>query len=145
VSIDATQIHQVLMNLFVNARDAMPDGGEIVATAANIVIAAAHPQQQLQLPVGSYISISVADTGSGMSPELLERIFDPFFTTKETGTGLGLSTVVGILKAHGGSIEVESQVGRGTCFKIYLPAIDSKEVESPVVAADRYDGKDNWC
>jgi PAS domain S-box-containing protein len=141
VSIDATQIHQVLMNLFVNARDAMPDGGEIVATAANIVIAAAHPQQQLQLPVGSYISISVADTGSGMSPELLERIFDPFFTTKETGTGLGLSTVVGILKAHGGSIEVESQVGRGTCFKIYLPAIDSKEVESPVVAADRYDGK----
>jgi PAS domain S-box-containing protein len=141
VSVDATQIHQVLMNLFVNARDAMPAGGQITATAANIVIDAAAPKPQLQLPMGSYISIAVADTGSGMSPEVLARIFDPFFTTKETGTGLGLSTVLGIIKAHGGSIEVESTVGQGTCFKVYLPAIDSKEVESPTVAAARHDGK----
>lgn len=76
-----------------------------------------------------------------MSQELRDRIFDPFFTTKQTGTGLGLSTVRGIVKAHGGAIEVESEVGRGTCFKIYLPAIDSKEVESPTVNTDRHDGK----
>jgi PAS domain S-box-containing protein len=149
VNVDATQIHQVLMNLFVNARDALPDGGQITATAANIVIDAADPKPQLQLPMGSYISIAVTDTGIGMSPELRDRIFDPFFTTKETGTGLGLSTAIGIVKAHGGSIEVESQVGRGTCFKIYLPAIlpwrgvanDSQEVESPAVTAARHDGK----
>jgi PAS domain S-box-containing protein len=149
VNVDATQIHQVLMNLFVNARDALPDGGEITATATNIVIDAADPKPQLQLPMGSYISIAVTDTGIGMSQELRDRIFDPFFTTKETGTGLGLSTVIGIVKAHGGSIEVESEVGRGTCFKIYLPAIlpwkgvanDSQQVESPAVNAARHDGK----
>jgi PAS domain S-box-containing protein len=141
VHVDATQIHQVLMNLFVNARDAMPDGGEITATAANIVIDAAAPKPQLQLPMGSYVSIAVTDTGSGMSQETLDRIFDPFFTTKETGTGLGLSTVRGIVKAHGGAIEVESTVGRGTCFKVYLPALVSKEVESPTVETARHDGK----
>jgi PAS domain S-box-containing protein len=141
VNVDATQIHQVLMNLFVNARDAMPDGGQINATAANVVIDAADPRPQLQLPMGSYISIAITDTGSGMTAETLDRIFDPFFTTKETGTGLGLSTVRGIVKAHGGAIEVESAVGRGTCFKVYLPALASKEVESPTVAAARHDGK----
>jgi PAS domain S-box-containing protein len=141
VNVDATQIHQVLMNLFVNARDAMPDGGEIMATAANVVIDAVDPNLQLQLPIGSYISIAVTDTGIGMSQELRDRIFDPFFTTKETGTGLGLSTVLGIVKAHGGAIEVESEVGRGTSFKVYLPAIDRQEVASPIVNAARHDGK----
>jgi two-component system, cell cycle sensor histidine kinase and response regulator CckA len=125
----------------VNARDAMPEGGKITATAANTVIDAADPHPQLQLPMGSYISIAVADTGSGMTKETLDRIFDPFFTTKETGTGLGLSTVLGIVKAHGGAIEVESEVGCGTCFKVYLPAIDRQELESPAVNADRHDGK----
>jgi PAS domain S-box-containing protein len=139
VSVDATQIHQVLMNLFVNARDAMPDGGSLTASSQNMVIDA--DSAQLQLPVGAYILITIADTGIGMASEILDRIFDPFFTTKETGTGLGLSTVQGIVKAHGGAIEVESEVGRGTCFKIYLPAIYSKEAESSAAAADLSDGK----
>jgi PAS domain S-box-containing protein len=141
VSVDATQIHQVLMNLFVNARDAMPDSGSLMASTENIVIDADSAQLQIQSPAGAYILITIADTGMGMTPEILDRIFDPFFTTKETGTGLGLSTVQGIVKAHGGAIAVESEVGRGTCFKIYLPAIYSKEAESSAAAADLYDGK----
>ncbi len=141
VNVDATQIHQVLMNLFVNARDAMPNGGEITATAENVVIDATDPKPQLQLPMGSYISIAVTDTGSGMSQELRDRIFDPFFTTKETGTGLGLSTVLGIIKAHGGAIDVESEVGHGTSFKVYLPAIASNEVAAPNIAAAQHNGK----
>jgi PAS domain S-box-containing protein len=141
VSVDATQIHQVFMNLYVNARDAMPQGGRLMASAANITIDATNPKPSLQLPVGSYIVITIADTGSGMTAAMLDRIFDPFFTTKDTGTGLGLSTVLGIIKAHGGAIDVESEVGRGTSFKIYLPAIDSKEVEPPTVAAAQHDGK----
>jgi CheY-like chemotaxis protein len=128
------------MNLFVNARDAMPNGGSLTASAENIVINT-DLRLSLQLPAGSYILITVTDTGIGMTSEMLEQIFDPFFTTKETGTGLGLSTVQGIVKAHGGSIEVESEVGRGTCFKIYLPAIHSKEAESSDAAADSSDGK----
>jgi PAS domain S-box-containing protein len=141
VSVDATQIHQVLMNLFVNARDAMPNGGTLTASSENIVIDGNSAQIQSQSPAGAYILMTIADTGIGMTGEILARIFDPFFTTKETGTGLGLSTVRGIVKAHGGAIEVESQIGRGTCFKIYLPAIYSKEAESAAAAADLYDGK----
>ena len=141
VSVDATHIHQVLMNLFVNARDAMPNGGTIAASADNIVIDADYAQLQLQLPLGAYILITIADTGMGMTREMLDRIFDPFFTTKETGTGLGLSTVQGIVKAHGGAIEVESEVGCGTSFKIYLPALYIKEVESPTTAENLYDGQ----
>jgi PAS domain S-box-containing protein len=149
VNVDATQIHQVLMNLYVNARDAMPNGGNLTASAENIVIDAADPQLSLQLPAGSYLVIRIVDTGIGMNAEMLDRIFEPFFTTKETGTGLGLSTVLGIIKAHGGSIEVESEVGRGTCFKIYLPAIlpwrgsasDRRETETSATAKDSHDGK----
>jgi PAS domain S-box-containing protein len=136
VNVDATQIHQVLMNLFVNARDAMPNGGSLTASGENIFI-----DSDLKLPVGSYILITVTDTGIGMTSEMLDRIFEPFFTTKETGTGLGLSTVQGIVKAHGGSIEVESEVGRGTCFKIYLPANDRREPESPAATENLHDGK----
>jgi PAS domain S-box-containing protein len=141
VSVDATQIHQVLMNLFVNARDAMPNGGAISASAENVIIDAEYTKIHLQPPIGSYILITIADTGIGMTSEMLDRIFDPFFTTKETGTGLGLSTVLGIIKTHGGSIEVESEVGQGTCFKIYLPAIDSREAETPTLDEDLHDGK----
>jgi PAS domain S-box-containing protein len=141
VSVDATQIHQVLMNLFVNARDAMPNGGSLTASTENIIIDADHVARHGQPPVGAYILMTIADTGIGMTPAMLDRIFEPFFTTKETGTGLGLSTVQGIVKAHGGAIEVESEVGHGTSFKIYLPAIDSKEAEASAAAADLYDGK----
>jgi PAS domain S-box-containing protein len=139
VNVDATQIHQVLMNLFVNARDAMPDGGTLTASSENIPIDA--DSAQLQLPAGAYILVKITDTGIGMTSDILDRIFNPFFTTKETGTGLGLSTVQGIVKAHGGAIEVASQIGRGTCFKIYLPAIYSKEAESSATADNLYDGK----
>jgi PAS domain S-box-containing protein len=141
VNVDATQIHQVFMNLFVNARDAMPNGGQISASAENITIDAESTRSQIQAPVGSYILITISDTGIGMNSEILERIFDPFFTTKETGTGLGLSTVQGIVRTHGGSIEVESEVGQGSSFKIYLPAIPSRETATPTVDEDRYDGK----
>ncbi len=140
VNVDATQIHQVLMNLFVNARDAMPHGGNLMASAENIAIDV-DLGLSLQLPAGSYILITVTDTGIGMTSEMLDRIFEPFFTTKETGTGLGLSTVQGIIKAHGGSIEVESTVGQSTCFKIYLPAIDRREPESPATTENLHDGK----
>jgi PAS domain S-box-containing protein len=141
VNVDATQIHQVLMNLFVNARDAMPNGGVISASAENITIDTEYTKLHLQPPVGSYLLITIADTGIGMNSELLAQIFDPFFTTKETGTGLGLSTVQGIIKAHGGSIDVTSEIDQGSCFKIYLPAIDRREATPPTVDEDLYDGK----
>jgi PAS domain S-box-containing protein len=149
INVDATQIHQVLMNLVVNARDAMPDGGSLTASAQNLTISlgeryaneANDPLLQLQTPLGAYILITITDTGTGMNSAMLDRIFDPFFTTKEIGTGLGLSTVQGIVKAHGGAIEVESEVGRGTSFKIYLPAIDLREVNSPTTPEDSYDGQ----
>jgi PAS domain S-box-containing protein len=141
VNVDATQIHQVLMNLFVNARDAMPDGGSLTASAQNMIMEANDALLQLQTPLGAYILITITDTGVGMTSAMLEHIFDPFFTTKATGTGLGLSTVQGIVKAHGGAIEVESEVGRGTSFKIYLPANGSRETESPTTAEDLYDGQ----
>jgi PAS domain S-box-containing protein len=141
VSADATQIHQVLMNLFVNARDAMPDGGDISVTVENIVISGAYAKLHLQPEIGSYVVITIGDTGIGMNSEMLDRIFDPFFTTKETGTGLGLSTVVGIVKAHGGAINVYSEMGRGSCFKIYLPAVDSPEAEAQISISKLYDGQ----
>ncbi len=141
VSVDATQIHQVLMNLFVNARDAMPTGGEIATSVENMIVDADYAKLHLQPPVGSYILITITDTGMGMSKDVLDRIFDPFFTTKSTGTGLGLSTVLGIVNAHGGAIEVESKVGHGTSFKVYLPAIDNKEAEPQAVDSITHDGK----
>lgn len=110
IKADSTQIHQVLMNLCVNARDAMPNGGTLKVSARNAS--------------DSFIQIRVEDTGTGIQPDILEKVFDPFFTTKEPGkgTGLGLSTVVGIVKSHGGTVKVESHEGTGTVFEIMLPA-----------------------
>ena len=128
---DATQLHQVLMNLCVNARDAMPYGGTLKISAQNLFIDENYAQMNLDAKVGSYIVITVADTGTGIPPEILDRIFEPFFTTKEVGkgTGLGLSTVIGIVKSHGGFVNVYSEVGRGTQFKVYLPAAEAVETE----------------
>lgn len=124
VSGDMTQLHQVMMNLCVNARDAMPQGGTLKIAAANRSIDTAFTRNHLDAKVGNYIQISVSDTGTGIAPQLLDRIFDPFFTTKEVGkgTGLGLSAVLGIIKSHGGFLDVQSQIHQGSQFHIYLPA-----------------------
>ncbi len=127
VSADATQLHQVLMNLCVNARDAMPDGGILTISVNNRIIEPTDPEIDLEIPPGAYVTISVTDTGMGIPSELRDRIFDPFFTTKDVGkgTGLGLSTVLGIIKNHGGVVTVDSEIDRGSQFKVYLPAIAS--------------------
>jgi len=127
---DATHLHQVLMNLTVNARDAMPEGGTLSFHAENLIIDAQYAQMHLDAQVGPYIVITVADTGGGMPPEVVDRIFEPFFTTKELGkgTGLGLSMVLGIVKSHGGFVKVVSQVGAGTEFKIFFPAAQGSEM-----------------
>ena len=129
VSGDATQLHQVLMNLVVNARDAMPNGGTLSVSAENFFIDENYAWMQLEAKVGPYILITVVDTGVGMSAEIKERIFEPFFTTKELGkgTGLGLSTVMGIVKSHGGFVNVYSEIGKGTQFQVYLPAVETME------------------
>ncbi|NEQ32119.1 MAG: CBS domain-containing protein [Leptolyngbya sp. SIO4C5] len=134
---DATHLHQVLMNLCVNARDAMPEGGSLTLLAENLWFDEAQAQQLLDAQPGPYVVVTVADTGMGIAPEIVDRIFDPFFTTKAagTGTGLGLSTTVGIVKSHNGFITVSSQVGQGTEFKVYLPAIATQPTPTPMASA----------
>lgn len=131
VSADVTQLHQVFMNLCVNARDAMLNGGNLSLCAEHQFIDAAYARIDLEVHTGLYVVITVSDNGMGIPPELIERIFDPFFTTKELGkgTGLGLSTVLGIVKNHGGFIKVYSEVGCGTQFKVHLPAVKDTEIK----------------
>jgi CheY-like chemotaxis protein len=126
---DVTQIHQVLLNLCVNARDAMEEGGRIRMIAANEEVDEAKARLHPGAQVGPYVAITVADTGTGIHPEVLDRIFDPFFTTKPVGkgTGLGLSSAIGIVRSHNGFIEVKSELNRGTEFKVYLPAVEKNE------------------
>jgi PAS domain S-box-containing protein len=129
---DVNQLHQVLMNLVVNARDAMPQGGKLQITAENFTIQENFARLYLDAQVGSYILITVADTGVGIPAEIIDRIFEPFFTTKEIdrGTGLGLSTLIGIVKSHGGFVDVVSNTKsetRGTQFKVFLPAAEIVE------------------
>lgn len=133
VSGDSTQLHQVLMNLCVNARDAMPNGGSLSIYAENLLIDENYARMNLEAKEGPYIVITVSDTGVGISKEILDRIFEPFFTTKDIGkgTGLGLSTVVGIIKSHGGFVNVYSELGSGTNFKVYLPAVEGMETITP--------------
>jgi PAS domain S-box-containing protein len=121
---DPTQLHQVLMNLCVNARDSMPNGGTLTISAENLNLDAHYAGLNLEARPGPYVFIQVEDSGSGIPPGIVEKIFDPFFTTKEVGkgTGLGLSTSLAIVKSHGGFMRVYSEVGKGTKFQINLPA-----------------------
>jgi len=121
---DATQLHQVLLNLCVNARDAMPNGGKLTISAENVTFDEHYAGLNIEATAGPYICLQVEDTGTGMPPDIIEKIFDPFFTTKEIGkgTGLGLSTTLAIVKSHGGFVRVYSELNRGTKFKVFLPA-----------------------
>jgi signal transduction histidine kinase len=126
ISADATQMHQVLMNLCVNARDAMPEGGSISIKAENVFVDENYARMHIEAKAGRFVVIHVTDTGPGMTTEVQSRIFEPFFTTKEMtkGTGLGLSTALTIVKSHGGFINVYSELHKGSQFTVYLPALD---------------------
>jgi CheY-like chemotaxis protein len=130
---DPTQLHQVFMNLCVNARDAMPKGGVLTVTMANVALDATYAGMSPESKPGNYVIIEVTDTGHGIVPDVREKIFEPFFTTKEVGrgTGLGLSTSATIVRSHAGFITVYSEVGKGTAFRVYLPAAETPSSTRP--------------
>jgi PAS domain S-box-containing protein len=134
---DPTQLHQVILNLCVNARDAMPSGGSITLSAENVTLDQRYVGLNPETTVGPYVTLSVEDTGCGIAKDILDKIFDPFFTTKEVGkgTGLGLSTSLGIVRSHGGFIRVYSEPGKGSKFQIHLPANAIASVDAQPRAA----------
>jgi signal transduction histidine kinase len=136
VRADPGQIEQVLINLAVNARDAMPDGGTLTVETADAVIDAAYARTQVGVTPGVYVRLAVSDSGHGMTPEVKAHLFEPFFTTKEKGkgTGLGLSTVYGIVRQNGGFVHVYSEPGRGSTFRIYFPRVEDAADALPLTA-----------
>jgi CheY-like chemotaxis protein len=143
VSGDATQLHQVLLNLCVNARDAMPEGGTLVVEAENFICDGSPSTLKIAPAAGPHVLVRVSDTGSGIPVELREKIFEPFFTTKEVGkgTGLGLSTAAAIVKGHGGMLDITSEPGLGTTFTLCLPALATATKDAPAEIANMPTGR----
>jgi CheY-like chemotaxis protein len=141
---DATQMHQVLMNLCVNARDAMPEGGKLTLSAKNVELDAAAVRAHPAAKPGPHVALNVADTGCGIPPKVIGHVFEPFFTTKlpGKGTGLGLSVVLGIIRSHGGFITVASEPGEGTTFSIFLPVAPDDGEAAPSGDTDELPGGD---
>lgn len=141
VRVDASQLEQVILNLATNARDSMPRGGRLELRTNDVELTDQHVPGQFDVARGPYVRISIADTGTGIAPELLPQIFEPFFTTRQGGTGLGLATCYGIVKQSGGHITVQSEPGNGTTFTVFLPRVESAEAAcatpAPPVAAPR--------
>ncbi len=145
VEADASQLQQVIMNLCVNARDAMPSGGQLIIESNNVTMSKEYSELHLNTKPGSYVMISVTDTGTGMDTTTIKKIFDPFFTTKEKGkgTGLGLSMVYGIVQNHNGFVRVYSEVGQGSTFHVYFPA--SEQTEQPLATETAILSGGNEC
>jgi signal transduction histidine kinase/CheY-like chemotaxis protein len=145
ITVDAGQMEQVIVNLVVNARDAMPQGGRVEIQTENVVLDESREYERVNgLPSGSFVALTVSDTGHGISADVRDRVFEPFFTTKAVGkgTGLGLATVFGVVKQSGGHVVLESEVGRGASFRIYVPRCESLRSRTPqsVAALPRIDG-----